>query len=110
MINTFQSTLFLNFFIAFGVVLGGSIFGGLGSIFGGIPPIRTMLNTAESLKLWAMFAALGGTFTAIKELELGFLEGQLHSVVKQLIFILSSFMGAHIGVLTINWLSGGNSG
>ncbi|UMZ74495.1 YtrH family sporulation protein [Natranaerofaba carboxydovora] len=106
--NTFLSTLFLNFFIAFGVVLGGSIFGGIGSVFGGIAPMRTMIDTAENLKLWGMFAALGGTFTAMKELELGFIEGQLNSVVKQFIFILSSFMGAHLGVVTINWLSGGS--
>ncbi len=107
--NTFYNTLILNFFIALGVVLGGSIFGGVGSILGGIPPMKTMADTAENLKLWAMIAALGGTFTAMKELELGFLSGQLHTVVKQLIFIFSSFMGAHLGVLTINWLVGGNS-
>ncbi len=106
--NTFHSTLFLNFFIAFGVVLGGAIFALLGSILGSVPPMKTMLNTAESLKLWAMVAALGGTFSAMKELELGFLGGQLHTVVKQLIFIFSSFLGAHLGVLTISWLAGGN--
>ena len=106
--TTFWGTLFLNFFIAFGVVIGGSIFGSLGAILGGNPPVKTMLETANSLKLWAMFGALGGTFTTIKEIELGFLEGQLHAVVKQLIFILSSFMGAHLGVLTITWLNGGN--
>lgn len=106
--GTFFSTLILNFFIALGVVIGGSIFGSLGAILGGTPPVKTMIDTADSLKLWAMFGALGGTFTTIKEIELGFLEGQLHAVVKQIIFILSSFMGAHLGVITITWLNGGN--
>lgn len=106
--NTFFSTLMLNFFIALGVVLGGSLLGGIGAVAGGLPPLRTIIDISEKLKLWGLVSALGGTFTAIKELEMGFLGGELHTVIKQLIFIMSAFLGAHLGVMLVNMLTGGN--
>ncbi|OWZ84696.1 YtrH family sporulation protein [Natranaerobius trueperi] len=107
--TTFFSTLILNFFIALGVVIGGSLIGSLGAGIGGKPPLQTMMNIAERLKIWALVAALGGTFTTIKELEMGFLGGQLHTVIKQLIFIFAAFLGAHIGVIIITLLIGGQN-
>ncbi len=102
--TTFVSTLIINFSIALGVVLGGALVGGLGAALGSEPPIQAMIDIAEKLKLWAMVASLGGTFIAIKEIEMGFLGGQLHTVIKQLIFILSAFSGAHLGVIIITFL------
>ena len=107
--STLISTLIVNFSIALGVVLGGSLVGGLGALLGGQPPIQTTLSIAEKLKIWALVASLGGTFTAIKEIEMGFLDAQIHTVIKQLIFIFGAFMGAHIGVLIISLMLGGNN-
>ncbi|ACB84144.1 YtrH family sporulation protein [Natranaerobius thermophilus] len=107
--STFFGTLIVNFSIALGVVIGGSFIGGLGASIGGQPPIQTTLTIAEKLKIWALVASLGGTFTTIKEIEMGFLGGQLHTVVKQLIFILGAFLGAHSGVIIISFIAGGNN-
>ncbi len=107
--TTFFNTLTVNFFIALGVVMGGAILGSLGAGLVGLPPVKTMLDIADKLKLWAMVASLGGTFTTIKEIEMGFLGGQLHTVIKQLIFILAAFLGAHVGVMIVTAFGGNGS-
>lgn len=100
----FISTTILNFFIALGVVLGGTLLGGIGAFFGNEPPMYGMLKLSEQLKIWALVAALGGTFDTIKSFEVHILGGHLHQVFQQLIFILSAFFGAHVGTLLIRWL------
>jgi hypothetical protein len=100
----FWSTTVLDFFIALGVVLGGSLLGGIGYFFGDEPPMSKMVHLADQLKIWAMVAAIGGTFDAIREFEINLLGGQIEEVAQQLVFIFSAFIGAHTGYLLIRWL------
>jgi hypothetical protein len=106
----FWSTTILNYCIALGVVLGGSLLGGIGAFFGNKPPMDTMVNLSEQLKIWALVAALGGTFDTIRTFEVHILGGELSQVFQQLIFILSAFAGAHFGTLLIRWLIQGDLG
>ncbi len=104
----FIHTLIYNFFIALGVILGGAFIGSLGAVFCQDPPLKIMLDLAEKLKIWAIVSAIGGTFVAIRAIEIGFLDGQLSSLVKQFLFILSAFYGAQLGYLLIVMLTGGD--
>lgn len=103
--NPLVVELVLSFFIAMGVVMGGSVLGGLGAFLMGELPLQTMAKLAERLKLWGLVAALGGTFFALQTLETGFLKGQPRMVIRQILFILSAFWGAHAGYLLIRNLT-----
>ena len=78
----FLSKAGLDFFIAFGIVIGGSMLAGVGSVFMLLPPATVMLDTAARLKIWAIVAAIGG-FGAVLELEVlrvcGTLAGEGHA-------------------------------
>ncbi len=105
----FFTALVSTFFIALGVLLGGSFLGATGIFLPGLsPPAYTILDLAEKLKLWALVTALGGTFTAFKAIEVGFLSGQPAEIFKQLALIVSAFCGAHLGYLLIKGCFGGN--
>lgn len=103
---TFWATIILDFFVAFGVVVGGSIMGGMGSLIGhhSVTPMKTIVELAEQLKIWALVAALGGTFDMLRSVETHILEGHLSLVAQQFLMLLSAFTGAHIGYLIISWL------
>ncbi|MCF6094627.1 YtrH family sporulation protein [Microaerobacter geothermalis] len=101
---TFFITVALDFFVAFGVVLGGSILGGISAFLTHQPPMDTMADLAEKLKIWALVAAIGGTFDPIYELEKGFMSGEMSPVIKQVLYILSAFYGAHVGTQVIKWI------
>ncbi|HHX76827.1 MAG TPA: sporulation protein [Firmicutes bacterium] len=104
------NTLVLNFFIAFGMVTGGALLGSLSTLLTRQPPLNTMADLADKLKIWGLVAALGGTFPALKAIETGFLGGHLESVVKQLLLLTSAFSGAHAAYIFILYLSGGVRG
>lgn len=108
MIAVLWPAMVTTFFIALGVILGGSMLGSLGTFFfQQHPPYHSLLELAEKLKIWALVAALGGTFTAFKAIELGFLSGQPAEIFKQLALIISAFGGAHIGYLLLKYSYGG---
>ena len=96
----------LTFFIAMGVVLGGALVGALGATFINRYPLETMVDLARQIKVWGVLVAIGGTFDSIYILEAGLLEGQVRAVARQLIFILVSFTGAHLGYLLVLLLKG----
>lgn len=97
---------FINsYFIALGVILGGSIIGGLGAYLAGEPPLSTIYSLANKLKIWALVAAIGGTFDAFYSFERGFFEGETRDVVKQVLLIISAMGGAQTGWLLISWLT-----
>lgn len=107
MINgDFIVTLLLTFCVALGVNLGGSLMGSMGAILLHRPPLKTMLELSEELKIWAMVAALGGTFGVIRTFEAGVFGKQFTGLVKQLLIIGSAFLGAHLGYLIIISLGG----
>lgn len=100
-------TLVYSFLVALGIMVGGSLTGSLGALICREPPLKTMVDLADKLKIWALAAALGGTFAPIRVIEAGFLEGQLLNVARQILFIISAFYGAHLGYRLILLLAGG---
>lgn len=84
-----------NFLISFGVVMGASIFAGIGAIITDNPPLRTMVNLSSSIKIWAMATALGGTFSSFIVIDKGLFEGEVKSIVKQVIYIFVALLGAN---------------
>jgi hypothetical protein len=99
--DKFWQTLILTFCIALGVNLGGSLVGAMGAIITNRPPLKTMLEISGELKIWALVAALGGTFGVIKIFEAGVFGKQFFDLGKQLFIICSAFLGAHLGYLLI---------
>jgi membrane protein DedA with SNARE-associated domain len=99
--SKFASNLLFNFFIAFGVIVGASLCGAFVAFIAGQPTMKTMLDFAQKMKIWAIVVALGGTFSSFKILELGLLEGELGAVTKQILYIISAFAGAQAGHLII---------
>ncbi|MTI48841.1 YtrH family sporulation protein [Sporosalibacterium faouarense] len=95
--TNFWSNLIYNFLIAFGVILGASVLAGMGAIFNNHPPMKTMLNVARSIKIWAVAVALGGTVTSFEAIDQGLWKGEIKSVVKQLAYILVALVGANVG-------------
>jgi hypothetical protein len=104
--DRFIVTLLLTFCVALGVNLGGSLMGSLGAVLLHRPPLKTMLELSGELKIWALVAALGGTFGVIRTFEAGVLGKQFIDLVKQLLIIGSAFLGAHLGYLIIMSLGG----
>lgn len=97
----FYTSLIQNFFIAFGVVIGGSLFAGLGGLISGEPPLRSMMNIANSIKIWGMAIALGGTFSSFAIIEKGLFEGEIKSIIKQIIYIFIALLGSNAGYIFI---------
>src|SRR5690606_37881979 len=90
--------------VAFGIVVGGSLCAGLAALASQRFPVRSMLDMADQLKLWGTFAALGGTFTALKDIETGLFAGELGSVARHVFHVLIAFGGAHLGLILIRLL------
>ncbi|HHU76815.1 MAG TPA: sporulation protein [Firmicutes bacterium] len=102
-------TLITTFFIALGVILGGSTLGSLAAfLFYQKPPHYTILDLAEKLKIWALVAALGGSFGAFRAIETSFFSGQPAEMLRQLALITSAFCGAHLGYLLLKYSLGGH--
>ncbi|WP_280769905.1 YtrH family sporulation protein [Salipaludibacillus daqingensis] len=101
----FIATLVIDFFVAFGVIIGGTIVGGIGAYLIGKPPLSIMYDLASSLKIWALVAAIGGTFDAISTLERGIFEGTHADIFKTLVMIFAALCGAHSGTVLIQWIT-----
>lgn len=103
---TFYQNVVYNFFISLGVLLGGCLLGGVAAAVIGHPPLKTMIDLCERIKIWAIIVALGGTFPSFKVLETGIFNGEIRGLVKQMIYILSALAGAHIAYRIIYYLEG----
>lgn len=101
----FYVLFFNSYFIALGVILGGCIVGGLGAFFIGNPPLLTMVRLASNLKIWAIVAAIGGSFEAFYSFEKGIFDANTRDIIKQLFIICSATGGAQTGSLIISWLA-----
>jgi hypothetical protein len=94
-----------SYFIALGVLLGGSLIGGIAAFLTGQPPITAVTRLSSSLRIWAIVAAIGGTFDAVYSFERGIFNAETKDVFKQLLLILSALGGAQTGALLITWLT-----
>ncbi len=91
------------YFIAFGVIIGGAIIGSLGSFLTGDPPFTAIMRIAKSLRIWAVVAAIGGTFDAISNLERGLIDGSTVDLFKQIFIILAAMGGVKSALIIISW-------
>lgn len=102
--ESFATRALIDFCIAFGVVLGGAMLGGIGAVITLQPPTLTMLQVAKSLKIWALAAAVGGTIDPLRVIESNFFEGNLNPAIKQILYILCAFSGAHLATELVSWI------
>jgi len=102
------ATLILTFFISLGVILGGCIIGSLGALFSERPPMNTMLELAHKIKIWALVAALGGSFGIFEAFDTSLTGGGYPlQLLYQLMLLFSAFAGAHVGYVILTILAGG---
>jgi hypothetical protein len=99
--SDFYSNLINNFLIAFGVIIGASVFAGIGAIITDHPPLKAMLDLAGSIKIWAMAVALGDTFSSFVAIEKGLFQGEIKSILKQAVYVLTAILGANTGYIFI---------
>lgn len=99
--------MIMDFCVAFGVVFGATFLSGIGAMLTLQPPSDSMRWYAGQIKIWAVVAAIGGTIDPIRVIESNLLESQLSPVFQQVLRIISAFMGAHTGVVLVQWISGG---
>lgn len=102
---SFLGNLAIDFFVSMGMVLGGSLLGGVGALLCHTSPLAIMLRLSDQLKIWAMVSTLGGTMDTLKVLETGFLSRDLAPVGKQLTYLIAAFIGCQVGALLIRWLA-----
>jgi len=93
------------FFIAFGVIIGGSVIGSIGDFATGDAPLSSMARLANRLRIWAIVAAIGGAFDAIANMERGLFDGSPLDLVKQGLLLLSAMGGAKVGITLIEWFT-----
>lgn len=103
--ETFFPAFFNSYFIAFGVMLGGSLIGGLAAFVTGEPLLTEIADIAGRVRIWAIIAAIGGTFDTVYSFEKGFLEGGTTDLFKQFLLILSAMGGAKTAALIVSWLT-----
>src|SRR5699024_4818472 len=91
-------------FIAFGVIIGGAIIGSVGTFLAGGAPLSAIARIAQSLKIWAVVCAIGGTVDAIETFQKGLLAGSTMDLFKQFMLIISAMIGVRTALLFIGWI------
>lgn len=84
--------------------MGGSLIGSIGAFAVGEPPFTVMNRIAKSIRIWAIVAAIGGTFDAISNFEKGIFEGSTIDLIKQVGLILAAMGGVQTALLIIQWI------
>ncbi|SDN05331.1 YtrH family sporulation protein [Sediminibacillus halophilus] len=93
------------YFIALGVIMGGSIIGSIGYLATGDPLLTSVITVARKLRIWAIVAAIGGTFDAISNFEKGIFQGSTLDIVKQVLLIVTAMGGVQTSILVIEWFT-----
>lgn len=94
-----------SYFIALGVVLGGSLLGGLAAFLTGKPLLTEIDRISDMIRIWAIVTAIGGTFDAIYTIEKGILDAGTKDLFKQILLIISAFGGAQTGATLLRWIT-----
>ena len=100
------ATLVLDFFVAMGMVLGGSLLGGLAAVLTHARPIDTMMMLGRQLKIWALVSTLGGTMDMLRVLETGVLGLKLGPIARQFMYLTAAFLGCQVAYVLLRWLTG----
>jgi len=104
--EAFPNKMVLIFFTAMGIMLGAAMVGSFSAVLFREPPVGTMLKLAKEIKIWAIVAAIGGTFSTIEILESGLFQGEVRAVIKQIIYIVTALGGTQTGYYLLLLLSG----
>ena len=96
-----------DFLIAFGVVLGATMMAGIHAVLTFQSPSANMLKMAAGIKIWAVVVAIGGSIDPFRVIESNFMNGYISPAVKQILLMMSAFVGAHLGTELIRWISNG---
>ncbi|HUW64574.1 MAG TPA: YtrH family sporulation protein [Spirochaetia bacterium] len=107
--DRFFSKLVLIYFTALGILLGASLVGSLAAVFVKEPPVVTMLKLARDIKIWAIAAAIGGTFSTFEVFGSGLFQGDVRAVLKQMFYIVSALAGTESAYYLIVFLCGSKS-
>ncbi|MGG0719767.1 YtrH family sporulation protein [Robertmurraya massiliosenegalensis] len=102
----FFSLLIDSYFIALGVLLGGALIGGIGAFLSGKPLMTEIFRISSQIRIWAIVAAIGGTFDAVYSFERGLFDGDTKDIFKTFLLILAALGGAHTGSFLITLLTG----
>jgi len=105
----FLGKLALDFFIAFGVIFGAALLGGIGSVLTLQPPKAEMLRIAANFRIWAVVIVIGGTIDPIRYIESNLLVGAVSPAIKQLLHIVCAYCGAYTASKLIEWICGGGA-
>ncbi|MCM3734305.1 YtrH family sporulation protein [Bacillus cytotoxicus] len=103
--QSFFSLLITSYFIALGVMIGGSLIGGIGAFLVGKPPLTMITQFAGNLRIWALVAAIGGTFDTFYSFERSFFGGDTKDIVKQILLIFFATGGMQTGFTIIKWIT-----
>lgn len=98
--------MIIDFFISFGVIIGGSLIGGIGFYLVHERPLTEIYELASRLKIWAIIAAIGGTFETFYTIEKGLFYGTTDELIRHSLYIFSAMLGAHSATIIIGWLTG----
>ncbi|ADD02901.1 conserved hypothetical protein [Thermoanaerobacter italicus Ab9] len=93
------------FFTSMGVVIGGALIGALSAVFTFESPVKIINMILKDIRLWAILVGLGGSFSAIRGLEIG-LSGEFTQLAKQAVIILGAFLGSYTGFKIISFIVG----
>lgn len=99
--DSFENKIVLIFFTALGVMLGSAMVGSLAAVLVREPPVAVMLKLARDMKIWAIAAAIGGTFSTFEIFESGLFSGEVRAVIKQIMYIISALAGTQAGYYLI---------
>lgn len=107
--ESFGPKVLLIFFTSLGIMLGAVIIGSLAAVLMREPPVAIMLKLSRDMKIWAIAAAIGGTFSTFEVFESGLFKGEVRAVLKQIFYIVSALAGTQAGYYLIVALCGGSS-
>lgn len=105
--NSIAANCLLDFFVSMGLVIGGSLLGGVAALLTHHDPNTTMSTLASDLKVWAIVAALGGSMDVLRVIDRGVFGLHPGPMVRQFIYLVAAFLGCHVGYMFIHWLTAG---
>ncbi len=98
--------LVFDFFVSMGMVIGGSLLGGIAAMIAHVRPAGAMLQLAEQLKIWALVSTLGGTMDTLRAIETSVLGMNITPIARQFMYLIAAFIGCQAGYVIIRWLIG----
>ncbi|WP_067619413.1 YtrH family sporulation protein [Alicyclobacillus acidiphilus] len=108
MFNSIAANCLLDFFVSMGLVIGGSLLGGVAALLTHHNPSATMDTLAGELKVWAIVAALGGTMDMLRVIDKGVFGFNLIPMARQFLYLFAAFLGCQVGYIIITWITMGN--